>query len=830
MKRIFKVVFLLMIIALIGIINCSNFSIAENTRSGYHDVDTKTNFTVGDLKFYDISFADYSNTSTQAFGIYGYIESKFDGNVLYDATACYYDSNYSLLTVYSNTGTARAGSNYFNMMSNLDILNGISPSQIAYYELFVNIKNTYQYPASNYDYDDDSSYDYSTSAGYTINKYDIDMTVNENNTFDIIETITADFSVSKHGIFRTIPITNKITRLDKTTSKNHAQLLNIEVDDYEYSVSRESDKMIIKIGSSDKVLTGEHTYVIKYKYNIGKDPMKDYDELYYNLIGNEWDTSISNITFKITMPKEFEASKLGFSSGYFGETENDNIEFNVDGKVIEGKYNGTLAAGNAITVRCELPEGYFQGAGYILEPATVILFSIPLIVLIIVFIIWWLFAREKMIVDAVEYYPPEELNSLDLAFYYRGKATKNDVVSLLIDLANKGYITISENNSKNSSKNDKKVHVKLNNEKVEELKKKLEEEKVANPESNKIPYYEKMLNLYSDIDKPVDFEGLGLKKEADSFNKKNAGKFTITKVKDYDGNNKCEKWFMAGLFGTKKTTATEKTLKNKFYTTIEKILASVNQGANRKKIMAKGTGISKFIIMALAIITYVYITIVVLSLYGNIEMAIVALIFPPIGLGVIIATFIKGGIAEKIFSLIWGGLFGGAPFVLSVGTALITDPGCLVGYTIGVIAIILMIVIYTKCNRRTELGRKTLGKIMGFKRFLETAEKNELEAMVEKNPTYFYDILPYAYVLGISDKWISKFETIAVQEPNWYSSNSSFDMYTFGSFMNHTMSSATSAMTSSPSSSGSGGGSSSGGSSGGGSSGGGSGGGGGGSW
>ena len=95
-----------------------------------------------------------------------------------------------------------------------------------------------------------------------------------------------------------------------------------------------------------------------------------------------------------------------------------------------------------------------------------------------------------------------------------------------------------------------------------------------------------------------------------------------------------------------------------------------------------------------------------------------------------------------------------------------------------------------------------------------------------QDPTYFYDILPYTYVLGVSDTWIKKFETISLQAPSWYDSPDAFDMITFGAFVNTTMVSAQSVMSSSPSSSSSGGG----GSSGGGSSGGGSGGGGGGSW
>lgn len=37
-----------------------------------------------------------------------------------------------------------------------------------------------------------------SSGGYTIESYDIDMVVNEDNTFDITERITTNFSTSKH--------------------------------------------------------------------------------------------------------------------------------------------------------------------------------------------------------------------------------------------------------------------------------------------------------------------------------------------------------------------------------------------------------------------------------------------------------------------------------------------------------------------------------------------------------------------------------------------------------------------------------------------------------
>ena len=49
---------------------------------------------------------------------------------------------------------------------------------------------------------------------YVIDSYDINIVVNENNTFDITENITAYFNTSKHGIYRKIPLKNIVNRLD----------------------------------------------------------------------------------------------------------------------------------------------------------------------------------------------------------------------------------------------------------------------------------------------------------------------------------------------------------------------------------------------------------------------------------------------------------------------------------------------------------------------------------------------------------------------------------------------------------------------------------------
>jgi uncharacterized membrane protein len=185
------------------------------------------------------------------------------------------------------------------------------------------------------------------------------------------------------------------------------------------------------------------------------------------------------------------------------------------------------------------------------------------------------------------------------------------------------------------------------------------------------------------------------------------------------------------------------------------------------------------------------------------------------------------------FIVFFGVIFGIVPWAFIVLPALLLEPMFIAAYGIGLTCIFLMLLILKHFAKRTEFGNKILGEIRGFKTFLKVAEKSKLEMLVMENPTYFYDILPYAYVLGVSDKWINKFETIAMQAPDWYAGSGTFSTASFGTFMNSAVQYTSTAMSSIPSSYSVGssrGSSSSGGSSGGGSSGGGSGGGGGGSW
>ena len=607
-----------------------------------------------------------------------------------------------------------------------------------------------------------------SSNEYYINKYHVDINVNENNSFDITENITAYFNVSKHGIYRKIPLVNTVVRNDGTTSKNRARITTLKVSE-EFTKSVENNNYVIKIGSPDYTLTGNKTYNISYNYNIGKDPLKDSDEFYFNIIGDEWDTIIGNVSFKITMPKEFDSSKLGFSTGRTGTIGSNKVTYKVDGNVITGTYNGTLSGGEALTVRLGLDEGYFT---YVSSYTAIdyIFYIFPVVFVLIVFLLWLKYGKDNHVVETVEFYPPEGFNSLEVGFLYKGHADNKDVVSLLIYLANKGYIKIDE------------------------------------------------------------FDERALFSTTKSFK--------ITKLKEYDGNNINERLFLQGLFRKKLSSSVvlgnilgnslsqeennpnevcARDLYDNFYMTSRQIVRNMDAKENKQKIFEKSSLSKKVFIVLMIIATFIFITVRPVYLYGGFEILLFALLFPGIGFSFLIGMIVNGkDIFTRIFAVIWGLGFGGIPFFVMVFPLIRYDTLYLVGYLVGLVCITLLIIFLRIMPKRTKYGNEMLGKISGFKNFLETAEKSRLEALVMENPTYFYDILPYTYVLEVSDKWIKKFESITMEAPSWYGGSGTFNMVSFGSFMDSTMKSAERNMSSSSSSSSSGGGGSSGGGSGGG--------------
>ena len=62
-------------------------------------------------------------------------------------------------------------------------------------------------------------------------------------------------------------------------------------------------------------------------------------------------------------------------------------------------------------------------------------------------------------------------------------------------------------------------------------------------------------------------------------------------------------------------------------------------------------------------------------------------------------------------------------------------------------------------GRRSELGRYNASEILGLRHYLKHVSQDELDRLIEHNPDYFFDMLPYAIALGVDTPFGKAFGT-----------------------------------------------------------------------
>lgn len=283
---------------------------------------------------------------------------------------------------------------------------------------------------------------------YVINNYDVKVSVNRYNKYHIDETIEVTFNQPRHGIFRSIQNVNYARRSDGSVARINAIVTNLRVPTHQFETKRSGGLTKLRLGDSHRNADKHETYRISYDYDIGHDTLENADELYFNIIGTNWETVIQHVTFEITLPKSFD-SKPGFSSGHYGSSGTNIGRYAISGDSIIGETTEALNPREALTIRLTLPEGYFE-----IDHSRDALGVIGMILMVLVSAAYFIIAIIKRrqerykVTPVVQYEPPAGLNSLEVALVDRGVNISQDVVSLLIYLADKGYIKISTKDKK----------------------------------------------------------------------------------------------------------------------------------------------------------------------------------------------------------------------------------------------------------------------------------------------------------------------------------------------------------------------------------------------
>lgn len=157
----------------------------------------------------------------------------------------------------------------------------------------------------------------------SIKEFFVDIKVNEDSSIDVQEKILYDFGPeNRHGIIRDIPI---VYGSDIDQVELNLELKSITDSDgepYEYEDSSSGYFRTLKIGDADVGLSGEHWYYLAYHVDEVINPFADYDELYWNVTGNESNVHIEKVVVTVTVPEggSYENKQAACYTGYSGSS------------------------------------------------------------------------------------------------------------------------------------------------------------------------------------------------------------------------------------------------------------------------------------------------------------------------------------------------------------------------------------------------------------------------------------------------------------------------------------------------------------------------------
>lgn len=230
----------------------------------------------------------------------------------------------------------------------------------------------------------------------------------------------------------------------------------------------------------------------------------------------------------------------------------------------------------------------------------------------------------------------------------------------------------------------------------------------------------------------------------------------------------------------------------KFYSTVESVTKEVN-AENGKLYSGKSMAVAVMFALIGGLVTALTPMIIALTTISSklLLLAPLIMLIPAVGVFALMQTvrYNRLKLKKKKLLLFYGGIVLLEVIVTILYVLLLpsyfveTLPKillCVVGFAITMLSACII--------SRTEAYTEKLNHIVGFREFISVTEKDKLEAMLEENPELYYQVLPYAQVLGVSDIWENKFANLTVEPPAWCTrsySDGVFNFVVFNATMRH---------------------------------------------
>ena len=315
----------------------------------------------------------------------------------------------------------------------------------------------------------------STARSWVVAGFHADIQVHRDGRTEISETIRVRFDGSYNGVFRTIPIIYR-----NSWGGNYKLRLTIDgVEDdrgneLEYEVSRERNYRKLKIwvpGAENATRTVVIRYTVGNALRFMEEEGEAWDELYWNVTGDEWPVGIEAASARIQLPSRATGVRARAFTGAYRSTElaaEIRIEDHVihvgttrplgmhEGLTVAVAWDSREAAGlAAVDGNMEATRGpptgdylvrrpsFFKKLRYALE-ANWPLF-IPILAFFAMYSVWIRTGRDPQRRPiTVQYEPPEGMTPSEIGVLVDNRTDMRDVTAMIVDLAVRGYLTIEE--------------------------------------------------------------------------------------------------------------------------------------------------------------------------------------------------------------------------------------------------------------------------------------------------------------------------------------------------------------------------------------------------
>ncbi len=297
--------------------------------------------------------------------------------------------------------------------------------------------------------------------GWKITHFNSALAIQPDGRVAVTEIIDVDFGVlAKHGIYRDLPyVYNAAATGNKTYTDVSVSAVQLDGLAVPYKEQKDDSNLRIQIGDAHKTITGKHTYQLHYFVSGVLQHYKGYDELYWNVTGSDWPVLIGKVTAQVILPKP-KVMQASCYEGTYGSTK--ACQFSIENDTTAGfAAQGPLVTGQDMTIAV----GYTPGIVPLVSvPAPTptwqgIQWPIAALSGALVFVLgvawtvrqWLRFGRDeggKKGTIVPEFAVPGKLRPAEMGVLVDERADTLDVSSTIVDLAVRGYLTITEEDKK----------------------------------------------------------------------------------------------------------------------------------------------------------------------------------------------------------------------------------------------------------------------------------------------------------------------------------------------------------------------------------------------